>query len=193
MKTYRASFVAAAPEPSAFPAPDLPEVAVAGRSNSGKSTLINTLVGQRGLARVSGRPGRTRSINFFEVEERFLLVDLPGYGYAAAPRTEQAGWRALVDAYLGSGRPLTGVVALFDVRRQPDDMDTALVSLLGRHDVPWRAVWTKADKLKRARLNSRVAELDRLLGPRDPGIAFSSRTRQGRDALLGWIEGLVRP
>jgi GTP-binding protein len=189
MRTLRARFLLAAPNASAFPPPGLPEVAVVGRSNSGKSTLINTLVGQRGLARVSNRPGRTRSINFFRVEERFLLVDLPGYGYAAAPRSEQAGWQRLVDSYLGGKRPLRGVVALFDVRRQPDDLDVALVELLQRHRLAWQAVWTKADKLKKSRLGDRVEELDGSLSPPAPGIAFSSKTRLGRDALLEWVEG----
>lgn len=191
MRTYQAQFVAAAPEPGAFPAPGGPELAVLGRSNAGKSTLINTLVGRRGLARVSNRPGRTRAVNFFDVEGRFLLVDLPGYGYAAAPRAEQAGWSRLIEAYLSGGRPLRGVVSLFDIRRDPDALDEALIAMIGRYGLAWQAVWTKADKLKRARLAGRCRELDRALGTPVEGIAFSSRTRLGRERLLAWIEERV--
>lgn len=191
MRTYQAQFVAAAPEPGAFPAPQGGEVAVVGRSNAGKSTLINTLVGRRGLARVSNQPGRTRAVIFFLVERRFVLVDLPGYGYAAAPRAEQAGWSRLVEAYLAGGRPLRGVVTLFDIRREPDPLDTALIAMLEKRRLDWQAVWTKADKLKRARLAARCRMLDRALHTPAAGIPFSSRTRLGRDRLLAWIEERV--
>ncbi|MBW1809738.1 MAG: ribosome biogenesis GTP-binding protein YsxC, partial [Deltaproteobacteria bacterium] len=114
MKTYKTRFLLSAPNASVFPVPDLPEIAVVGRSNSGKSTLINILVGQRGLAKVSGKPGRTRAINFFEVEERYQLVDLPGYGFASGPKNEKVNWGKLVGSYFASERPLKGVLALFD-------------------------------------------------------------------------------
>lgn len=188
VRTYSASLLTVAPNPSVFPEPGLPEVAVVGRSNSGKSTLINTLMGVKQLARVSQRPGKTRAIVFFEVEERFLLVDLPGYGYARAPKKEQQAWAGLIDGYLGGQRPIVGVITLFDIRRQPDEKDFALIEMLSRCDQNWQAVWTKADKLKKRELAGRARRLDRLLETPRPGITFSSKTRLGRDALLEWME-----
>lgn len=188
MRTYSASLLTLAPNASVFPEPGLPEVAVVGRSNSGKSTLINTLMGVKRLARVSQRPGKTRAIVFFDVEERFLLVDLPGYGYAAAPKKEQQAWAGLVDGYLGGDRPIVGVITLFDIRRKPDEKDFALIEMFSRCEQSWQAVWTKADKLKKRQVADRAKELDRLLETPRPGIAFSSKTRLGREALLLWME-----
>ncbi len=193
VKTFRANLITVAPVKRAFPAPGLFEIAVVGRSNSGKSTLINTLVGQRGLARVSGRPGKTRAIVFFDIEQRFVLADLPGYGYTRGPMRERAAWRDLVDAYLGGDRPLAGVIALFDIRREPDDLDRALIGMLTRYGLAWRAVWTKADKLKKAEVPKAGRRLDRAIRTVEPGVAFSSKTRLGRDRLLEWIEGRVAP
>ena len=191
MRTYSANLLTVAPNPSVFPKPGPPEVAVVGRSNSGKSTLINTLMGVKKLARVSQRPGKTRAIVFFEVEERFLLVDLPGYGYAAAPRQEQETWAGLVDGYLAGRRPIVGVITLFDIRRQPDERDFALIEMLSRCEQTWQAVWTKADKLKKRQVANRAKELDRLLITPCPGIAFSSKTRLGRESLLLWMEDQI--
>jgi len=188
MRTYSASLLTVAPNPSVFPPPGPPEVAVVGRSNSGKSTLINTLMGVKQLARVSQRPGKTRAVVFFEVEERFLLADLPGYGFARAPKQEQQAWAGLIAAYLGGERPVVGVITLFDIRRQPDDLDFMLIEMLNRYDRSWQAVWTKADKLKKRELAGRAQKLDRLLETPREGIAFSSKTRLGRDALLDWLE-----
>ncbi|MBN2493472.1 MAG: ribosome biogenesis GTP-binding protein YsxC [Deltaproteobacteria bacterium] len=188
MRTYRAELLTVAPHAGVFPAAGLPEIAVVGRSNAGKSTLINMLMGRRALARTSARPGKTRAIVFFDVEGRFVLADLPGYGFSRAPKKEQAGWRRLVDAYLGSGRPIAGVIALFDIRREPDELDRALLAMLGRFGLAWLPVWTKADKLARSRLAGRCRQLDRLFGAAQPGVAVSSLGSLGRQAVLDWIE-----
>jgi GTP-binding protein len=188
LKTYRAHFFFAAAESGKFPAAALPEIAVVGRSNSGKSTLINTLVGQHKLARVSNQPGRTRTINFFEIEERFVLVDLPGYGYAKGPHFEQAAWQTLVDSYLKAERDLRGVIALFDVRREPDALDSALLALLAGRAVAFQAVWTKLDKLRNSERPGRTGKLDRALNLPARGIGFSSMDRTGREELWTWIE-----
>jgi len=191
MRTYSARLLTVAPNPAVFPPPGPPEVAVVGRSNSGKSTLINTLMGQKKLARVSQRPGKTRAVVFFEVEERFLLADLPGYGYARAPKNEQRAWAGLIDGYLGGERPIVGVITLFDIRRDPDELDFMLIEMLNRYDRDWQAVWTKADKLKKRQVAGRAHQLDRLLATPAPGMAFSSRTRLGRDTLLSWMEAEI--
>ena len=189
MKTYSAKLVTVAPVISAFPKPELAEIAVVGRSNSGKSTLINTLVGIKKLARVSAQPGRTRAIIFFEIDERFLLVDLPGYGFAAGPKKEQASWRKLVGSYLEGQRPIVGAIALFDIRRKPDDKDLALISMFDKNNICWQPVWTKADKVKKRDVIKKSKELNRLYDINGQGIAFSSRSRMGREALLEWLEG----
>ena len=193
MKTYRARFVAGATRGKEFPPVGLPEIAVVGRSNSGKSTLINILVGQRGLARVSNLPGRTRMINFFEVESRFLLVDLPGYGYASTSKAERNQWRTLVDDYFRASRPLRGVLALFDIRREPDEQDLTLVDLLRPAVDQHLAIWTKSDKVNRSALLQRGRTLQRALSLEQPGIPFSSQTRLGREELIEWIERRVLP
>ena len=188
MRTYSARLLTVAPDPAVFPPPGPPEVAVVGRSNSGKSTLINTVMGVKQLARVSQRPGKTRAVVFFEVEERFLLVDLPGYGFAKAPKKDQQAWAGLIDSYLGGQRPIVGVITLFDIRREPDERDFLLIKMLNRYDLAWQAVWTKADKLKKRQLAGRAQKLERLLKTPRKGITFSSKTRLGREALLEWIE-----
>jgi ribosome biogenesis GTP-binding protein YsxC/EngB len=191
MRTLSAKLLTEAPHAAAFPKPTLPEVAVVGRSNSGKSTLINTVVGIKNLARISHTPGRTRSLVFFCVEERFLLVDLPGYGFAKAPRQDQIRWHRLVDDYLKAKRPLRGIVALFDIRREPDELDRSLLEILACSEVPWLMVWTKADKLSRAQARARGLELERLFNVKTAGLIFSSTAHLGRDELLAWIESRV--
>ncbi len=136
MRTLSARLLTEAPHAAAFPAPALPEIAIVGRSNSGKSTLINAVVGIKNLARISRTPGRTRSLVFFCVEERLILVDLPGYGFAKAPRQDQIRWHRLVDDYLNANRPLRGIVALFDIRRDPDELDRSLLEVLARSGAP---------------------------------------------------------
>jgi GTP-binding protein len=192
MRTLRASLLVLAPVPAAFPRPGPPELAVVGRSNAGKSSLINALLGVRRLARTAARPGKTRALVFFDVEERFRLVDLPGYGYAAVSRKQAASWRGLVDAYFRARRPVVGVLTLFDFRRELDAQDRSLVAMLDRLGLVWQPVWTKVDKERsRTRLEARLRELERALGGPRPGIGFSSETRQGREELLAWLEARV--
>ena len=192
MRTLQAKLLTVAPVAHAFPESRLPEIAVVGRSNAGKSTLINLLVGQHHLARVSGKPGKTRAIIFFDIESRFNLVDLPGYGFARGPREDQASWRDLVQAYFSAQRKLVGVMALFDIRRKPDELDTALLDLLNRYRLPFRAVFTKADKLKRSQVERRCREIADSMDLQ-PGnwTAFSKQTRTGREELLNWVESQV--
>lgn len=143
-----ARFFAGAADPSRFPPARAPEVAFAGRSNVGKSSLLNRLVGNHRLARVSKTPGRTQQINFFAVSDRLVLVDLPGYGFARVPLAVKQGWKALVEAYLT--RPtLRLVIVLVDLRRGLGDEDAGLLEFLAAHRVPALLVATKADKLAR--------------------------------------------
>src|SRR5687768_5104617 len=126
MKITSAEFVRSVVVAAQYPKALLPEVAFAGRSNVGKSSLINTLLHRRGLAKTSGTPGKTQTINFFVINERFLLVDLPGYGYAKVPRQVQAGWRSMVETYLRERQFLRAVVHIVDIRHPPTALDQQL-------------------------------------------------------------------
>jgi len=187
VRVTEARFLGAATRPGAEPPPALPEVAIAGRSNVGKSSLLNSLLQRRGLARTSATPGRTRQLNFFVVNERFALVDLPGYGFAVGPERERLGWGPLVEGYL-RGRPtLRGVVLIVDVRRGLETEETQVLDFVEAVTLPAVVVATKLAKLSRSQARG---ALDRL-GGSNAVIGFSARTGEGRDALwrviAGWI------
>ena len=172
----------------------LPEIAFAGRSNVGKSSLLNRLVRRKAFARVSRTPGRTREINFFEVNQRFVLVDLPGYGYARISKERRAEWRPLIEGYLRHSPNLRGVVQLIDARRQPSDYDLQLLDFLGEIGTPTIVAMTKVDKLSSSALTPRVRELTEALGlDEDQVIPFSATTGLGRDDLAAAIVSLVDP
>ena len=160
----RARFVTSAVTQAGFPSPALPEVAFVGRSNVGKSSLLNQLAGQRGLAHVSRTPGRTRMVNFFEVAGRYRLVDLPGYGYARAPEALRRGWEDLVLAYLTGREGLVLNLLLVDARRDPLPNDLRALELLGSSGRPVAVVATKVDKLKSAEAASRLRHVARAFG-----------------------------
>lgn len=170
----------------------LPEVAFGGRSNVGKSSLINQLVRRKGWARVSNTPGRTREIHFFDVNGQFALVDLPGYGYARISKERKAEWRPLIEGYLRRSAQLRGVVQLLDVRHDPTEDDWQMLDFLAEIGAPTIIAATKIDKLKRAELAARLRALGGLLGmPEEQLIPFSAVTGQGRDELAEAIVQLV--
>ncbi|MBU6367744.1 MAG: ribosome biogenesis GTP-binding protein YihA/YsxC [Gemmatimonadetes bacterium] len=175
------------------PPAELPEVAFAGRSNVGKSSLLNRLVRRKGFARVSTTPGRTREIHFFKVNDTFVLADLPGYGYARISKARRAEWRPLIEGYLSGSPQLRGVVQLLDVRHDPTGDDLVMLDFLSDVGVPVIVVVTKVDKLSAAQAAARVTALTTQLGL-DPEqvIAFSARTGEGRDELAAAVEALVR-
>ena len=170
----------------------LPEVAFAGRSNVGKSSLLNRLIRRKAFARVSRTPGRTREINFFEVNARFVLVDLPGYGYARISKERRAEWRPLIEGYLRRSTNLRGVVQLIDVRRDPTDDDLQLLDFLSEIGVPTIVAVTKVDKLSTSAAAARIHALTAALGlDSDQVIAFSAQTGLGRDELAAAIVALM--
>jgi GTP-binding protein len=170
----------------------LPEVAFSGRSNVGKSSLLNALVRRRAFARVSKTPGRTREINFFGVNGEFVLVDLPGYGYAKVSKERKADWRPLIEGYLKRSRLLAGIVQLVDVRRDLSEDDRVMFDLLAEIEVPTLVCVTKTDKLSKGAVAARVAEIARALGvDGDQVIAFSAVTGAGRDELAAAVAELV--
>jgi GTP-binding protein len=174
------------------PSGELPEVAFAGRSNSGKSSLLNRLVRRKKLARVSRTPGRTREINFFSVNDSFVLADLPGYGFARVAATARESWRVLIDNYLRRSGALRGVVILLDVRRDPSDDDIRMFELLAELELPTLAAITKVDKLSRARAVERVRAIRDTLGLEDDQVVpFSAVSGEGRDELAAAMVALV--
>ena len=173
---------------------DLPEIAFAGRSNVGKSSLLNKLLKRRSFVRVSKTPGRTREINFFKVNGTFLLADLPGYGYAKVSKTRSAEWGPLIESYLRSTKQLRGVVQLLDVRHDPTEEDRQMLDFLADVSVPVMFVATKTDKLSHAAAKRRVQELAIMLQvDEDHIIPFSAQTGAGRDELAEAISGLLAP
>jgi GTP-binding protein len=180
----RAEFRAGAARLDRLPPATLPEVALAGRSNVGKSALLNRLVGRRALARVSKTPGRTQQINFFSVDERLLLVDLPGYGFARVPLSVKDQWRGLVEGYLTSRPTLRGVVVLIDVRRGIEADDARLLDFLTAHGIAALLVATKIDKLARGARLRRVAAMAEQSSSGAP-IACSAVTGEGIAEL--WV------
>lgn len=170
----------------------LPEVAFAGRSNVGKSSLLNRLVHRKKFARVSNTPGRTREINFFKVNDAFVFVDLPGYGYARVSKDRRAEWRPLIESYLRRSPQLRGIVQLLDVRHDPTNDDRLMLDFLSEIGVPTIVVLTKIDKLSATERRKRLAELPLRLGlDAEQVIAFSASTGEGRDELAGAIEALL--
>lgn len=195
-KPLLAEFVGSAVSPRDFPRDGLPEVALVGRSNVGKSSLINRLTGARGLAAVSRTPGRTRSINFFRVffrRGRFYLVDLPGYGFSRAPQRVRRGWEAMVGRYLFDRPALRLALLIVDARREPQPSDLAARDLLVQRGIRFLVVYTKSDKLSRAELVRQRARLGQIYGTAGslPPIPFSAVTGEGRKELWNAIESHV--
>jgi len=174
------------------PESSLPEVAFAGRSNVGKSSLLNILVRRKSFARVSRTPGRTREINFFRVNNTFVLVDLPGYGYARISKAKKAEWRPMIESYLRRTTQLRGIVLLLDIRREPSEDDRAMLDFLAELGVPTIVALTKADKLNKAGARERTTEISRSLAlEADQVVQFSAQSGEGRLELLQAIMQLV--
>lgn len=179
-----AEFVTSAVRPQQYPAAELPELAFAGRSNVGKSSLINTLVSRRKLVQTSSTPGKTRLINFFRVNDALMLVDLPGYGYARVSEEERRKWRPMIERYLSNRENLKAVVVILDIRRAPNEEDAQLLDWLARREIASILVVTKADKLsKTAQLKQLKIIAGALEIDPDDLVLFSSKSRQGRDVL----------
>lgn len=183
MRTHTARFLAGSAEASRLPVWPQPEIAFAGRSNVGKSSLLNRLVGQRGLARVSKTPGRTQQINFFLIDDRIVFADLPGYGFARVPIAVRDGWKDLVEGYLSRRRELRAVVVLVDLRRGLEDDDMLLLDYLRAQRLPAVVVATKADKLALGQRRERARALAATLGDATPLVVCSAWSGEGVTAL----------
>jgi GTP-binding protein len=175
-----------------LPDTGLPEIAFAGRSNVGKSSLINRLINRKSLVKVSARPGKTQSLNYFLSDSSFYLVDLPGYGYAKVPQQMKAQWQALITTYLEKRETLRCVVVIVDLRHELKALDADLVNWLRARKIPVLLVYTKADKLSRSKALQQAKILDQgfLISATDR-VLFSALSGQGRDELEGKLAGLL--
>ena len=184
----KAQFIASYGTIEQLPKPTVPEIALAGRSNVGKSSLLNGLVGRKALAKVSAQPGKTANINFFQVD-RIRLVDLPGYGFARVNQNERRRWANLISGYFESDRPLNLVCVLVDIRHEAQKLDIQMLTYVAELQLPHVVVLTKADKLSRSQQQKQAGLLARAFGlePEDL-VVTSSTTRQGIDELKRRIE-----
>ena len=187
MKITSARFLRSAVDSSGFPVDDLPEIAFLGRSNVGKSSLINSLLGTKGLARTSSTPGRTQAINYFLINDKFYFVDLPGYGYAKVPEAIRKQWGPLVENYLANRQSLVLCISIVDSRHKPTAQDKQLVTWLRDNDLAYALVATKADKLSNNQLKTTLSESRSVLGV-DEIIPYSSLTRAGVERVWRTID-----
>ncbi len=189
----KAELEAVAVKPSQYPEDNMIEIAFAGRSNVGKSSLLNLLTNRKSLARVSGSPGKTRTINFYRINDEFRIVDLPGYGYAKASKAEQATWGDMMEKYLENRQGLKVVAQLVDVRHAPSKQDLQMYEYLRYYGLDGLVIMTKADKVSRNELNKNTAMIRKALDlrPEDRAIAVSALKKTGCDRLLTEFDRII--
>ena len=194
MQIKKSKFMLSLSRFQAFVGQGLPEIAMAGKSNVGKSSLINSLANNSKLARTSAEPGKTRLVNFYLMNEAFYLVDLPGYGFAKAPKQEKQKWAEMIEGYLRASRQLRHVFQLVDLRHEPTKDDVMMVQYLRHYDIPFSVIATKADKLSKAQRGRNIPLICRTLEVQPwEVLVYSSKEGVGRDALLEKIDGLIAP
>ena len=187
-----AEFVTSAVKPSQYPPAVLPEIAFAGRSNVGKSSLINTLVNRKRLVKTSSTPGRTQLINFFNINEGFSFVDIPGYGYAKVPVSVKKTWGPMIETYITTRKTLKGVVLIMDIRRIPRQEEMNMLDWLNHYDIPSVPVLTKSDKLSKTKQKKQLAEIaNTLSADKNSLILFSAKSRQGKDEVWDAVKKLI--
>ncbi len=190
----KARYELTAVKPSQYPSGSMPEVALVGRSNVGKSTIINTLLNRRNLARVSSEPGKTRGINFYNIDDALYLVDLPGYGYAKVSKEKKVSWGDIIETYLNRRQQLGMIVMLVDIRHAPSEEDRVMYGWILEQGLEHLVVATKMDKISRGQVFGRLNEIKKVLGLREGVrlIPYSSETKQGRDDIWKEINGTLQ-
>lgn len=193
MDLNKARYELTAVKPEQYPFGDTPEIALLGRSNVGKSTIINTLLNRKNLARVSSEPGKTRGINFYNIDNELYFVDLPGYGYAKVSKDMKAAWGGFIETYLNSRRQLRMAVMLVDIRHAPSEDDKMMYKWIVEHGLHHIVVATKTDKISRSQVGARMQDIKKVLGIGAGVVAipYSSETRQGKDEIWTLIKAAM--
>ena len=190
MKINNVELLISAVRPAQYPEGDLPEFALAGRSNVGKSSFINKMIGRKSMARISSKPGKTQTLNFYKLEEDLLFVDVPGYGYAKVSKSERAAWGKMIETYFTSRDVLKAVVLLVDLRHPPTADDCMMYDFLKHYNIPCIVVATKADKIPRGKWDKhkKIVKDELQMEKGDPLVVFSSETGLGFDTAWAEIE-----
>ncbi|MED4129264.1 ribosome biogenesis GTP-binding protein YihA/YsxC [Shouchella miscanthi] len=190
MKVVKAELEHVAVKPEQYPVNRLPELALAGRSNVGKSSFINKMLNRKGLARTSGQPGKTQTLNFYEINEMLYFVDVPGYGYAKVSKTERAAWGKMIETYLSEREELKAVLQLIDARHKPSEDDKLMYNWMKHFGIPVILVATKADKISKSKWQKHLSIISKELDPddADPLLLFSSETGYGKEEAWKTIQ-----
>lgn len=195
MKVNSSDFIISAVGPDQYPDDGLPEIALAGRSNVGKSSLINKMINRKNLARTSSTPGKTQHMNYYLINELMYFVDFPGYGYAKVSKTQRASWGKMVEKYMSERETLRLVLLIVDLRHPPSANDKMMFDWLKHYDLPMCVVATKADKIPKTRWDKHIKIMKQGLGvlPGDNFIPFSAEIGLGKDALWELVDGYIVP
>lgn len=194
MKVTSSELVISAVKPEQYPEDDLPEIALAGRSNVGKSSFINKMINRKGLARTSSKPGKTQTLNFYLINEQMYFVDVPGYGYAQVSKKERESWGVMIETYLTTRKTLKAVLLIVDLRHPPTTDDKLMYDFLQAYEIPCIVIGTKADKIPRGKWQKhlKIAKNTLQLNPNDPIVLFSSETGQGKDEAWSFIQRYLK-
>ncbi|EAE9568326.1 YihA family ribosome biogenesis GTP-binding protein [Listeria monocytogenes] len=190
MDVNNVELIISAVRPEQYPEIDLPEYALAGRSNVGKSSFINTMIRRKSMARISQKPGKTQTLNFYKIEEALFFVDVPGYGFAKVSKTEREKWGVMIETYITSREQLRGVIQIVDLRHKPTEDDRMMYEFLKYYDIPVIVVATKADKIPRSKWqkNAKIVRETLDFDPDDKFVLFSSETKMGKDEAWQFIK-----
>ncbi|WMS39276.1 ribosome biogenesis GTP-binding protein YihA/YsxC [Leuconostoc mesenteroides] len=191
MDVHNVEMVMSAVSASQYPTDGKPEIALVGRSNVGKSSLTNTLIQRKNFARTSSQPGKTQTLNFYDVEDKLYFVDVPGYGYAKVSKAQREAFGVMIEEYITSRKQLRGVISLVDARHEPSEDDISMYEWLHYYNIPILVVATKSDKISRGKFNKAESVIKKALGfdNEDSDFQFfSSETKYGKDEVGHWIE-----
>ncbi|MBT2569198.1 ribosome biogenesis GTP-binding protein YihA/YsxC [Planococcus sp. ISL-110] len=190
MKVNNVELVISAVRPDQYPEDGLPEFALAGRSNVGKSSFINKMIGRKSMARISSKPGKTQTLNFYKIEEKLFYVDVPGYGYAKVSKSEREAWGKMIERYITDREPLRAVIQIVDLRHPPSRDDIAMYDFMKHFEIPCIVIATKADKIPRGKWDKhkKIVRTTLDMDKSDPLIIFSSETGLGKDEAWQEIE-----
>ena len=193
MEVHNVELTISAVHPDQYPTSGLPEITLTGRSNVGKSSLINTLVNRKKLARTSSQPGKTQTLNFYDIEDQLYFVDVPGYGYAKVSQKDRNKWAKMIETYFEQRQETRGVISLVDARHAPTKLDVQMIDFIHYYQLPLLVVGTKVDKIPKSKWNKSESQIRKTLnlGPDDQVQLFSAQTKHGKAEVWNWIENHI--